>query len=75
MGVHDRDWYQEHWRRNVLGVSDATDDPAGEPVRARRLGRVRAPLPAGAESGSFWSWVALALLVLFGAGALVSWLR
>lgn len=61
MGMMDRDWYQEHWRRNVLGIEDSKGDPAGEPaVAARRAQRLAQRVPAGAGPGKFWSrfwWV------------------
>lgn len=54
MGMMDRDWYQEHWQRNVLGLDKPKGDPTGEPARlARRLARARR-VPAGAEPGKFW---------------------
>lgn len=72
----DRDWYQEHWHRNVLGVENSQGDPTGEPARIRRgVAKPRPQLPPGAQSGSFWAWVVLVLLVLIAAGVLVSWLR
>ncbi len=51
MGMHDRDWYQEHWLRNVVGV------------RRRELQRPRA---RGRLSFLPLFWVAL-LLVLVGS--------
>ncbi|MCZ2415647.1 MAG: hypothetical protein LC136_15475 [Burkholderiales bacterium] len=76
MGMMDRDWYQEHWQRNVLGLDKPKGDPTGEPARlARRLARARR-VPAGAGPGKFWwrlywalcavAFVALALAKLRG---------
>lgn len=71
MGMMDRDWYQEHWRRNVLGIEDSKGDPTGEPaVAARRAERLARRVPAGAGPGRFWVWLyralALAGFVVWG---------
>lgn len=55
MGMMDRDWYQEHWRRNVLGIEDSKGDATGAPaVSARRAERLARRVPAGAGAGRFW---------------------
>lgn len=62
MGVHDRDWYQEHWCRNVLGI-----DPRDEKRAARRVRRRRAVAP---DVARFWR--AVSWLFIFAA-TLVFW--
>lgn len=55
MGMMDRDWYQEHWQREVLGIEKPKGDPTGEPARAaRRAHRLARRVPAGAGPGKFW---------------------
>lgn len=63
MGVQDRDWYQEHWRRNVLGI-----EPRDERRALRRARRRRRSLPA--DVARFWRVVSW--LFIFAA-TLVFW--
>jgi len=72
MGVQDRDWYQEHWMRNVLGLrgraAAVKSSPGARAAQPRQL-------PPGAEAGNFWTWAAVFVLGLIGLGAFVAWLR
>jgi hypothetical protein len=60
MGVQDRDWYQEHWLRNVLGVRERK-------LRPRPIRRKRSYWPL--------LWVAMLMLGVSGCIAFVDVMR
>lgn len=69
MGMMDRDWYQEHWQRNVLGIEKPKGDPTGaSAVAARRLAR---RVPVGTGPGPFW--LRLCQVVVFFATLVPGW--
>lgn len=76
MGMMDRDWYQEHWQRNVLGIEKPKGDPIGAPaVAARRAWRLARRVPAGAGPGEFWRWVYCVAVVVGLVVYLLRWWR
>lgn len=72
MGMMDRDWYQEHWQRNVLEIEKPKGNPTGAPaVAARRAWRRARRVPAGAGPGLFW--LRLYQVVVFFAMVVLGW--
>lgn len=76
MGVQDRDWYQEHWQRNVLGLRGrrsarafrTPQPPSAAEDQPRRL-------PKGAEAGQFWTVLGLGIVFAIGVTVVAGAMR
>ena len=67
MGMLDRDYYQERWLKNVLGVDKS---PRSIAAISHRLRRARAGVP-------LWPFVTLAICIAcgFAFAWVVTWVR